>query len=236
MIGVRHEWGRLREAIVVDELADPLQREGVVIHRAEIAPRDPLIAIGDGVIAASLRRVARRAERLSLERFATEAMPQGSDSEADGPYLEGGDVLLAGRDVYVGMSGRASDLAGADWLGARFGPEYKVLAIPMRSDVEHLEDVLALVRPGLLICCREQLVDGLPSALRDWDMIAISKEESAQRAAHILSLDENRLIVAARNARVMAQLTARGVNVQSLQTSVALRAAHQPLLRESVVE
>ncbi|MBV8393303.1 MAG: hypothetical protein JOY81_08990 [Alphaproteobacteria bacterium] len=236
MIGVHHEWGRLRETLAVEALAGLLEREGVTVHRCELLPRDPLIVVGDRAIEASLRRVARREECRVVRPFTTDATPPGSTNEADGPFLEGGDVLLDGRNVYVGMSGRASDLAGVDWLAARLGASHRVLAIPMRSDVEHLEEVLTLVRPGLLICCREKLVDGLPSALATWEMIAISKQEAAERAAQLLILDAQRLVAAANNARVTAELRRRGLDVVPFAFDRGLRAAHHPLLRESVLE
>jgi N-dimethylarginine dimethylaminohydrolase len=252
MIGVHHEWGRLREVVLgntadADALSAMLEGDGVVVHRVDQpSVRDPLIVVGHHAIEASFRKVARRQDCLAVRPLLQEAafrrdatwiaVPQGSPNEADGPYLEGGDVLLDGRNVYVGMSGRASDLAGADWLGALLGREYKVLAIPLRSDVEHLEDVLTLVRPGLLICCREKLVDGLPSALAAWDMIAISKEEAAQRTSQTLILDQERVIVAAQNARVITELRARRMDVMPLGFERGLRAAYHPLLRESILE
>jgi N-dimethylarginine dimethylaminohydrolase len=62
-------------------------------------------------------------------------MPQAAPSKAalepgnqndPGPYREGGDVLLDGEDIYVGISGKASDRNGAAWLAGFFGPGYRV--------------------------------------------------------------------------------------------------------------
>ena len=55
-------------------------------------------------------------------------MPLGSPGCVDGPFLEGGDTLLNGYEIYVGISGCASDLAGADWLQALLGGRYRVHA------------------------------------------------------------------------------------------------------------
>ena len=49
------------------------------------------------------------------------SVPLGSPAAVDGPFLEGGDVLLNGREIYVGMSGCASDMAGIDWLAGAAG-------------------------------------------------------------------------------------------------------------------
>ena len=57
----------------------------------------------------------------------------------DGPFLEGGDTLLNGSEIYVGISGCASDLAGVDWLQALLGDDYRVIAVAMKSNVLHLD-------------------------------------------------------------------------------------------------
>ena len=49
------------------------------------------------------------------------SVPLGSPGCVDGPFLEGGDTLLNGYEIYVGMSGCASDMAGIDWLQALLG-------------------------------------------------------------------------------------------------------------------
>ena len=108
------------------------------------------------------------------------SVPLGSPACVDGPFLEGGDTLLNGYEVYVGMSGCASDMAGIDWLQALLGDNYRVIPVAMRSNVLHLDCALALIKPGLLVWCPEKLIDGLPTSLRDWDAIAVSKRRGRQ--------------------------------------------------------
>ena len=125
--------------------------------------RDALIVVGDHAIEASLRRQDRQHERFAVRPFVQKAVlergarwssvPPGWPNEVDGPFLEGGDVLLNGHEVYVGMSGRSSDMAGIDWLQALLGARYRVIPVAMKSDVLHLEDVLALdeARPAAVV-------------------------------------------------------------------------------------
>jgi len=243
--GAHHEWGTLREVIIgVPALAERVAREGVTVHRPESAQplvRDALIVLGDHAIEGSLRQQDRRQERFSVRSFVQKAalergarwssVPPGWPNEVDGPFLEGGDVLLDGTGIYVGMSGRSSDMAGIDWLQALLGARYRVIAVAMKSDVLHLEDVLALVKPGLLLWCPEKLVDGLPTSLRSWDAIAVSKGE-----ADLLVLDEGRMMMDSENARVIAELRKRRMDIIPVAFGCGLRSAHHPLLRESVLE
>lgn len=247
--GVHHEWGALREVAIGDRpaLHQLLTSHGVAVRRSEAPlPRDPLIVIGSHLIEASLRFENRAAERFAMRPLAQglaqqsgiawSSVPPGWPNGVDGPFLEGGDVLLNGREIYVGMSGRASDMAGIDWLQATLGSAYRVVPIAMRSSVRHLEDVLALVRPGLLVSCPGLLIDGLPTSLRGWQAIEIPPEESGRRAAHLLILEPGRVVVDSNNVRTAAGLRACGIETLALPFAEGLRAGHLSLLRESRLE
>ena len=254
----------------VDALAELVAREGVTVHRprrlegeertflapngegAQLFPRDGMIVIGHHVIDASLRLLCRQRERYGLRPLIRNAVqqhgarwssvPLGSPGGVDGPFLEGGDTLLNGREIYVGISGCASDLAGADWLQALLGEEYRVIPVPMRSNVLHLDCAMALINRGLLVYCPEKLIDGLPMSLRDWDKVAVSVDEANRMATNGLVLEEGRVIVDADNVRVITELRKRKVDVIPLpfdgpiSTGGGLRCAHHPLLRESVLD
>jgi glycine amidinotransferase len=250
-----------------EDLAELVAGEGVTVHRperlqgeertflapngegAQLFPRDGIIVIGDHVIDASLRLKCRQRERYGFRnligKMATErgalwsSVPLGSPACVDGPFLEGGDTLLNGTEIYVGISGCASDLAGADWLQALLGETYRVLGVPLKSNVLHLDCAMALIKPGLLVYCPEKLIDGLPMSLRDWDKITVSVDEANRLATNALILEAGRAIIDADNARVIGELRKRGVDVIPIQFDGpigwggGLRCAHHPLLRES---
>ena len=111
----------------------------------------------------------------------------------------------------------------------------------LRSNVLHLDCALGLVKPGLLVWCPEKLIDGLPTSLRSWDAITVSKDEANRLATNGLILEEGRMIVDADNQRVIGELRKRKVDVIPLPfdgpifTGGGLRCAHHPLLRESAL-
>ncbi len=211
LIDVDAEWARRIEH-QVDALAELVAREGVIVHRpqrlegaertflapngegAQLFPRDGMIVIGNHVIEASLRLLCRQRERYGLRPIIQQvvrqrgarwsSVPLGSPGCVDGPFLEGGDTLLNGHEIYVGISGCASDLAGADWLEALLGEAYRVIPVAMKSNVLHLDCALALIKPGLLVYCPPKLIDGLPMSLRDWDKIEVSMDEANRLATN----------------------------------------------------
>jgi glycine amidinotransferase len=267
LIDVDPEWAERIER-QVDALAELVARQGVSVHRpqrlageeraflapngegAQLFPRDGMIVVGDHIIDASLRLKCRQRERFGLRPIVHMAqrrgarwssVPLGSPGCVDGPFLEGGDTLLNGREIYVGISGCASDLAGVDWLQALLGDKYRVLAVAMKSNVLHLDCALALIKPGLLVWCPEKLIDGLPMSLRDWDKVTVSVDEANRLATNGLILEEGRIIVDADNGRVIEELRRRKIDVipvpfdGPIAFGGGLRCAHHPLLRESVL-
>lgn len=269
LIDIEPEWARRMEQ-QVDALAEFVARQGITVHRPDrlvgvhrtflaphgegmqLFPRDPMIVVGNHVIDSSLRILCRQRERYGLRSIILKAagdcgaqwssVPLGSPTGVDGPFLEGGDTLLNGREVYVGMSGCASDMAGIDWLQALLGTGYRVVPVALKSNVLHLDCAMALVRPGLLVYCPEKLIDGLPTTLRGWDAIKVSVEEATLLATNGLILEEGRMIVDAGNQRVIDELRKRQMDVVPLpfdgpiRVGGGMRCAHHPLWRESVLE
>jgi N-dimethylarginine dimethylaminohydrolase len=212
--------------------------------------------IGNNVIETSLREFERRKERFGIRRAIQDrltdsnanwvSMPQAepvrSAGYGPGPFLEGGDVLLVGRNIYAGYSGHGSNLAGIQWLQRFLGSEYRVHPIRLKRGFLHLDVVLSLPRPGLAIICREAFMDGLPDFLEDWDLIDVSVEDTARLACNGLVLDENTYVCAAEHEYVAEALIQHGQNVHTmLYDSVSLwggsfRCSHHPLIRESELD
>ena len=267
LIDIDPDWA-LRCQRQVDALAELVAREGVTVHRPQrlsgaertflapngeglqLFPRDAMIVVGEHAIDASLRLICRQRERYGLRssiqkivqrgaRWST--VPLGSPNCVDGPFLEGGDTLLNGYEVYVGISGCASDLAGADWLQALLGAKYRVIPVAMKSSVLHLDCAMALIKPGLLVYCPQKLIDGLPTSLRSWDKIEVSFDEANLLATNGLILEEGRVVMDADNERVIGELRTRDIDVIPLpfdgpiKVGGSMRCAHHPLLRESTL-
>ncbi|MBL7151946.1 MAG: hypothetical protein ISS89_05115 [Candidatus Omnitrophica bacterium] len=132
----------------------------------------------------------------------------------DDAYLENGDMMFDGKNVYVGISGNASNENGAKWLQSFLGPKYKVWTVKLDSSAFHLDTVLSLNRPGLLTYYPE-IVKELPEPLKSWDKIKVYKEKGEEEVfgANNLSLDENTIIVAEEYKRLKPEYEKRGMKV-----------------------
>ncbi|MEU1215183.1 amidinotransferase [Streptomyces sp. NPDC005791] len=216
--------------------------------------RDPMVVIGDRVIEAALRLPSRYKERFGLRPVLEEAEARGARYSvmpppvplssadiptAEGPFLEGGDVLLMGRDILVGTGSAASDARGARWLERLLGDDHRVHRVPLSERVIHLDDGLTTVREGLAVVCREQFTDGLPAPVADWELIDVSLWDAVNLlAGNSLVLAPGEVLVDERLTDLAEALTARDVTVHTLPYDAVtpfaggFRCSHHPLVRE----
>jgi N-dimethylarginine dimethylaminohydrolase len=212
-------------------------------------PRDPVIVIGDNVIEAALKLPMRAREKFIVRRIFRDilqrnpearyvSLPSVSPSfpESGGIYLEGGDVMLNGKEIYVGHSGNASSQAGIDWLRRYLGEEYTVHRVDLK-DFQHLDCVLSLVRPGLAIRCSEAFTGELPDSLKGFDFIEVPLQDAKKLACNVFVLDRETVIIDERFKYLERELKKRGVEVIKVpldaitQLGGGFRCSHHPIRR-----
>lgn len=185
-----------------------------------------LRVVGNNVLLMNSFRLHFRRKQVWVVRPALEPLLKGKNVRycatpppsphysKDDIYLENGDIMLDGFNVYVGISGNSSNEKGTEWLQQFLGPQYKVYIIRLKPERFHLDWVLSLNRPGLLTYCPEAIVGELPKPLRFWDKIIVKPDEVA--GANNLSIDENTIIVPEQYERIAKEYRKRGMRVISL--------------------
>jgi dimethylargininase len=174
-------------AIVFDELA-VVTRPGAVSRRSEVP------AVADAL--ASYRAVRH------IEAPAT---------------VDGGDVLVAGRSVFVGRSSRTNgDAAGQ--LRRLVGPfGYAVCELEVR-DCLHLKSAVTWIGNDALLLSPDY-VD--PTSFEDFEIVKVDAREPG--AANVLRLHD-RVIVPAAFPRTADRLAARGLRVELVEASELAKA------------
>ena len=174
-------------AVVFDELAI-LTRPGAVSRRRESSP-----------VAAAL---AKRRRLITVDAPAT---------------LDGGDVLVAERRVFVGLTTR-TDEAGAAALERALAPlGYEVTTVPVRGAL-HLKSVVSHVGPGLL------LIDPAgvdPAAFDGFELLTVAEGESP--AANALRIGDT-VLVAAGFDGTRRRLEARGLKIVEVENGELAKA------------
>lgn len=221
---------------------------------AQLYPADPVFVIGQHILEICIRRAYRRKEIFPIRdallpiieadpEIRYVAMPQAQPHDpagaGPGPFLEGGDILLLGEDIFVGESHLSSNRAGIDWLARYIEPYgYRVHRMPMQGDLLHALGVMCLLREGLLMAYLPAFVEGLPEPLRDWEVIELTQAEAEAHATVGVSLDERHYMIDPHHNRVMDELGKRGVEPVPVPSDAlafwggAIRCVTLPLARD----
>ena len=226
--------------------------------------RDPMLVIGSNVIELTMGSLYRRSDILGLKRLFLERVA-GSNAQwvampsvdyalmvADGqfdktgfPVLEGGDVIVLGETILVGTSANkatGSSELGYRWLRSFLEPQgYRVQRVPLPEEVLHLDVVLSVPRPGLLVVCADALADGIPPYFDGWQRIEVTLEEARYLATNGLPLDRGHYILGSCDGcdgtRVQRALEEGGIEVHRIpfqghiEHGGSVRCSTQPLVR-----
>jgi dimethylargininase len=131
--------------------------------------------------------------------------------------VDGGDVLVAGRRVFVGRSGRTNQ-TGIDQLNRVLAPyEYQVAPVEI-SGCLHLKSAATIVGDGLVLLNRAWLPDG---AFHGLDIVEVHPDEPA--AANVLRVAD-RLICSSAFPRTLERLQRRGLQVATVDASELAKA------------
>lgn len=216
--------------------------------------RDPFFTVGNFVIESSLRFLHRRNEVFPVRDLFLQtvypqdcfylAVPQPEIADpkdstlGNGPFLEGGDVLVLGKQVFVGNSGLASNDLGIQWLRKLLKPQdYTVEQVKLHPDILHLNCALGLVKEGLMIVCEEAFLNGIPDALKDWKKIHVTMDEAMNLATNGLSVSPEVYITDPAFKNIGEQIEKEGIKVEYIDFSISrsfggsFRCSTQPLLR-----
>ena len=194
---------------------------------SQLYPADPVFVIGKHFLELSIRRAYRRKEVFPLRDIVEPlidadpeahyvamppARPWAPSAEGPGPFLEGGDILITGRDIIVGYGHLCSNLVGVEWLKRYIERwDYRVHPMPLQGELLHGLGVLCLLREGLAMAYLPALAEGLPEPIRDWEVIELTYEEAAAHATVGVSLDRDHYMIDPGHNRVIDELCRHGV-------------------------
>jgi len=158
---------------------------------------------------------SRRAETPGVEKVLREYRGLARISEPG--TIDGGDVLVVGRDIYVGLSGRTNEegLRQTQEVFEPFG--YTLTGVPVRGCL-HLKSAVGLVAPNTLLI-NGQWVDR--AAFGDREFIDVDPSEPGAAGA-LLIVDT--VLYPTRFVRTLERLTEAGIRVRAVDLSELAKA------------
>ncbi len=223
---------------------------------AQAYPADPVYVLGNHFLELNIRRAYRRKEVFPLHDLVVPLIKKDSGAhhvaippvrpytpsgEDPGPFLEGGDILICGKDILVGQhDGLCSNQAGIDWLTRYIEPfGYRIHPMPMQGNILHGLGAMCLLREGLLMAYLPALVEGLPAPVKDWEVIELTADDARNFATVGVSINENTYLIDESNVRIIEELDKRGIEPVPLAAKDigffggSLRCSTLPLSRDA---
>lgn len=218
------------DALVAEQQAfvDLLERHGARVLWAAPLPECPLqlntrdvgVVVGNRYVEGRMRRPVRAREPEAVRELV--ASFAGERAAITDGYLEGGDVLVDGRNVFIGV-GERTDGAGAAELRAILGEGYAVHVLRLAPRILHLDVVLNLLPGKLALIYPGGLVDVPGSLRRAYDLVEVTADEQDRLATNVLGLDERTVVADERNERIASILASRGLDVRVLPFAEATK-------------
>jgi dimethylargininase len=196
-----------------------LERGGyhvIAVPTAPDAPDSPFVEdaaviIGERVLITRPGHPARRTETSGVaavlaDRFELETVEAPAT-------IDGGDVLVVGRRLFVGLSGR-TNRGGVDAVAALATPQgFEVVAVPVRA-VLHLKSGLSAIDDQTVLwhpdaCDRD--------ALADLDVVEVPGDDP--EAANVVRLADGRILVSAAHEATAGLISERGGEVVHVDVS-----------------
>jgi len=153
-----------------------------------------------------------------------------------GDIIEGGDVLIDGKTIYVGVSNR-TNVEAIQHLQSLL-PTYDVIEIPFTDTYLHLDCVFNIISPNeALIFPGEIDKDKAQYLTSRYELIEVSEQEQATLGTNVLSIGEKRILSLPINKEVNEKLKDRGYEIievditEIIKSGGAFRCCTLPLLR-----
>lgn len=200
----------------------------------QVFTRDIGFTLGETVFVADMASKVRQGEENVLKQWLED---EGfSYYNINGDHIEGGDVIIDGKTIYVGLSDRTNQQA-ADHL-QRLLSSFEVKAIPFKEKYLHLDCVFNVVSPEIALVFPEALTEEDIKFFRSrYQLIEVSKEEQFTLGTNVLSIGNKRILSLPVNKEVNKQLRARGFEVievditEIIKSGGSFRCCTLPILR-----
>ncbi|RFU64434.1 hypothetical protein D0469_18875 [Peribacillus saganii] len=201
-----------------NDFVETLQAQGVETillpahskYPEQVFTRDIGFTIGNVIYVADMAAPIRQGEEGELKNWLERNSISYFKLLED--VIEGGDVIIDGNTVYIGISNRTNEDAIRHLQSLLV--EHEVIPIPFTATYLHLDCVFniispteALIFPGVI---RKEEADLLASR---YDLIEVTEEEQFTLGTNVLSIGNKKIISLPVNKGVNKQLRDRGYEV-----------------------
>ncbi|MBN3552881.1 dimethylarginine dimethylaminohydrolase family protein [Fictibacillus nanhaiensis] len=224
---------------------DTMKAHGVDVYKLpamekfpeQVFTRDIGFTIGETVFVSRMGSNIRDGEEKVLRNWLLEH--QINLSLIEGDRIEGGDVIVHGDTVYIGVSGRTSEETIQE-LQSQL-PHMNVVAVPFDPIYLHLDCVFNILSEKDALIYKHAFEEKDYQFLASkFNVIEVEKEEQFTMGTNVLSIGNKKVLSLPVNKNVNAALRERGYEVlevdisEIIKSGGSFRCCSMPLYREEM--
>ncbi len=218
----REQHARLRELLALHG-AEVITVPELPGHPNSVFARDPAVVTPRGFVELRMGLPTRRGEEGWFARYLEElGVPRAGRIEPPGT-VEGGDVILAGRVAFLGLSARSNGDGVRQMKGIleHMGYEVRIASVP--SPYLHIGGAMSMVAPDRVLACAgvfpKRFFDG-------FDVIEVPPADFV--SGNVICLRPNEVLVEAAQEVAAERLREAGVEVHSVDLSEFVKGSGGP--------
>ncbi|MBY4603579.1 dimethylarginine dimethylaminohydrolase family protein [Bacillus rugosus] len=200
----------------------------------QVFTRDIGFVIGEKAFLSSMTEPIRQGEEAIIKDFFHK---QGiSYTHMLHTSIEGGDVIIDGDTVYVGISQR-TDMSAIGQLKEAL-PEYTVVPVQLHEKFLHLDCVFNIVSESEALIYPQALEpEEVDMLAKRYDLIEVPEDEQFTLGTNVLSIGSKTIISLPCNRHVNQQLSKRGYHIieidlsEIIKSGGSFRCCTMPLIR-----
>ncbi|MFL8936801.1 dimethylarginine dimethylaminohydrolase family protein [Rossellomorea oryzaecorticis] len=200
----------------------------------QVFTRDIGFTVGRTLFISDMKMPVRQGEEIELRNWLSARGMSYIDLVED--ETEGGDVLVHGNTVYIGLSDRTT-FEAVERIQS-YLPDYNVIPLPIHEDILHLDCIFNIISDNEALIYREGLRgDDITRLSSQFDLIDVCREEQFTMGVNVLSIGNKKVISLPINKGVNKELRDRGFEVievefdEIIKSGGSFRCCTLPLLR-----
>ncbi|MBN2620239.1 amidinotransferase [candidate division WOR-3 bacterium] len=200
--------------IMRDAGADVIDVPELVHHPNSVFTRDTCVCTPEGFIQLRMGLASRQGEGAWMARRLEEMDIQQYGKVLEPGTVEGGDIILAGRVVFIGRSMR-SNHEGIEQVKILFEKiAYDVKIVDVPPPRLHIGGMMSMVGPRRILCCEELFPDGFFSG---YEIIRVPAMSFI--SGNVICLSANTVIAEKDNTGAISALEGAGIHVLAIDLS-----------------
>ncbi|WP_212972140.1 dimethylarginine dimethylaminohydrolase family protein [Bacillus sp. J14TS2] len=186
----------------------------------QVFTRDIGFTIGHQVCVSKMARTIRQGEEIELKNSLTHHQLPYLDIQEG--RIEGGDVMIDGITVYVGVSSRTNKQAISFLKNAL--PDYHIVPIPFQDQYLHLDCVFNILSKEEALYFPQAFDENTIALLKEkYNLIEVTEDEQFTLGTNVLSIGGKRLFSLPVNQKVNQQLRKKGYTVIEIDLSEIIK-------------